>query len=98
MSVVIEMGSTTTYGTGAWQVSLPVTAKSAHTVILSMVLLNDSVAWYNGLAQNSYNGTTTKVNLIANIGTTGNLTVDSSNPFAWATGDKVVINGSYECA
>jgi hypothetical protein len=89
------MGSTTTYGSGPWNVSLPVNAHSINNAILSMVMLKMSTAWYNGLAQNSYNGTNTKVNLVSSSGTTG-IPVTSIQPFTWAEGDKIVINGSYE--
>jgi hypothetical protein len=74
---------------------LPVNAKSINNAILPMVMLRAGVAWYNGLAHNSYNGTNGFINLVASSGSAG-IPITSVQPFTWGTNDKIVINGSYE--
>lgn len=89
----ITMGSTTTYGTGGWIISLPVTANSA--VVESVV---GGSACYdvgvNRYARNIYCVTTTTVQFISEAGTF----VTPTSPFTWGTGDIFSGQFVYEAA
>jgi len=90
-------GSTTTFGSGEYKISLPVTARAISRAVLSLVMNNDGTRLYNSLAHNAY---TTSLSLDSDNVTlfwdTGVVTHNS--PFAWASGDWFIISGTYEAS
>jgi len=97
-SVVVTMGSTTTYGSGDWRVSLPVTAVNANAVQTGCMYLDAGIAWYNGIGSTTYGGSTTFITLIHNKGASAISGVTSTVPFTWGNGDKFEVTGTYEAA
>lgn len=90
----VVMGTTTTYGSGAWTFGLPVAAViGTDSAIDCSVFLRDISVGTRAL-RTAYMNTTT---LIAPCDSAGAL-VNSGAPWAWATGDIVSIAGTYEAA
>jgi hypothetical protein len=93
-------GTTTSGGSGAWEISLPFTAASADGVQLPVSILDQGIDWYQGLMNGSYGGFTTKSSILApstlSIGKSSGL--DATLPFTWGNNDYFVWNGSYEIA
>jgi hypothetical protein len=89
----ILMGSTTTFGAGDWRVSLPITAQNAFNVIANAMYLDNTVQWYEGSAFNSFTGSTTTLTMYYT-----NTTVSNIAPFTWASGDYLIITGTYEAS
>lgn len=89
-------GSTTTYGTGVYFFSLPVTASAASGTINTPL----GSAWaYDVSLTTGYTGvvianTTTRVAFQQNAGQAWGVTV----PFTWAAGDNFYAQGCYEAA
>lgn len=87
-SATVTMGSSTTYGTGIWSLSLPVTAariQSCGTMRLTQGSTNQSgtgaiISGALGAIRLQY--------------ATGS--VNSTNPYTWANGDQFYISGVYE--
>jgi hypothetical protein len=93
-------GSTTSAGTGHWNFSLPVTAYDANFTFTAAIL-DDSVAWYGGIGNGNYTGSTSSFAVII-PGTSASVTtwasVGNGGPFIWGTADNITISGSYEAA
>jgi hypothetical protein len=96
VSVKINMGATTTYGTGQWRVSLPVDAFSASSAILPTVFLDNGNSWFQGTSYTEYGGATSYVVPVWNRGLTGSAPADSQTPFTWGSTDSFSFAGSYE--
>lgn len=94
----ITMGSTTTYGSGQYKISLPVAAKTTQTQFCNSHIFDTSTGfrWF-GQAELSA-GTTAA--LLTYIGTADGSyrTISSNQPITLATGDKLSIWGTYEAA
>jgi hypothetical protein len=92
----IAMGSTTTFGTGEWYVSMPFTASHADGILMTATLLDNSTAWYNAILNGARAGFSHKsaVQYQTTGGTSDSLT--PTTPFTWASGDRFTWNGSYE--
>lgn len=93
--VSIHMGSTTTFGSGAWFVSMPVTGADSDIAIGSASATDDSggVRWVGSLHTND--------GLKAFIGNEGGVTSSSwrsTTPMTWATTDELHVVGTYEAA
>lgn len=95
-NITIVMGSTTTYGSGTWTLSLPVESVFTTTtyVNLGSVSMRDTSASANS----------TGVAILANQ-TTAQMVVGSSNafvsttaPWTWANGDTLSVTLNYEAA
>lgn len=95
-NITIVMGSTTTYGSGTWTLSLPVASVFTTTtyVNLGSVSMRDTSASANS----------TGVAILANQ-TTARMVVGSSNafvsttaPWTWANGDTLSVTLNYEAA
>jgi len=97
-SVFVTMGSTTTYGTGEWRISLPVTAASAKGVVVNLLALDSGAAWYHGLALSAWINSTTTIALVQSEGGSAISGFTSTNPMTWATNDEFFITGIYEAA
>ena len=95
----IAMGSTTTFGSGEWYVSMPFTAKHADAILLTATLLDNSSAWYNATMVGARAGFNNKAPMQYVNYTNGTASdVNATQPFTWANSDRFIWNGSYEIA
>jgi hypothetical protein len=94
----IAMGSTTTFGTGEWYVSMPFTASHADAILMTVTLLDNGSNWYNATMAGARAGFNHKAPMqYQNVaGTAGD--VNATGPFTWAASDRFIWNGSYEIA
>jgi len=94
----IVMGSTTTFGSGEWYVSMPFTASHADAILMTANLLDNGSAWYNATLNGARAGFNykTAIQYQATGGTAND--VNSTQPFTWANSDRFLWNGSYEIA
>jgi hypothetical protein len=94
----IAMGSTTTFGSGEWYVSMPFTASHADAILMSATLLDNGTAWYNATMLGARAGFNSRASIQYQTvgGTAGD--VNATAPFTWTTSDRFVWNGSYEIA
>jgi hypothetical protein len=94
----IVMGSTTTFGSGEWYVSMPFTASHADAILMSANLLDNGSAWYNALLNGARAGFNYKTAI--QYQSTGGTAEDvrSTQPFTWTNTDRFIWNGSYEIA
>ena len=95
-SIKLVMGSTTTYGSGNWTLTLPATPvnkgrQSANAVYWD----NSATAIYGGWLYWS----STSSGSLNYPGTSGLFTqTGAGNPFVFATSDEIVVTGVYEAA
>lgn len=89
--VTLTAGSTTTFGTGTWTFSLPVTAVSG-TPVLGGCYLSDSGSPYPGVTRQA---STTEAWAVTAL--PGGF-ADATTPFAWGSGDTLRLQGTYEIA
>jgi hypothetical protein len=94
----IAMGSTTTFGSGEWYVSMPFTASHADAILMTATLLDNGTAWYNATVVGARAGFNYKapIQYQTTGGTAGD--VNATGPFTWTTSDRFIWNGSYEIA
>jgi hypothetical protein len=94
----IVMGSTTTFGTGEWYVSMPFTASHADAILMTANLLDNGSAWYNATLNGARAGFNFKTAI--QYQSTGGTALDvrSNQPFTWANTDRFIWNGSFEIA
>jgi hypothetical protein len=94
----IAMGSTTTFGTGEWYVSMPFTASNADAILMSANLLDNGSGWYNAMVAGARAGFNHKAPIQYQTagGTAGD--INATAPFTWASTDRFMWNGSYEIA
>jgi hypothetical protein len=93
-------GSTTSPGSGHWNFSLPVEAHNSNFEF-SASILDDGNAWYGGIGNGNYVGSTTLFAVITPSPTsssTGWVPVGNGGPFTWGAADNITISGSYEAA
>ena len=90
------MGTTTTYGSGSWRISLPVAAFAAYSAIFPTTFLDNGINWFQGISFTEYGGSTSYVTSLWDRGSSGNSAVDSSIPFTWGSTDALSFSGSYE--
>jgi hypothetical protein len=94
----IVMGSTTTFGSGEWYVSMPFTASHADAILMTANLLDNGSAWYNALLNGARAGFNFKTAIqYQSTGGTA-LDVNATQPFTWANSDRFLWNGSFEIA
>ncbi len=93
-------GSTTSPGDGHWNFSLPFAAQNPNFTF-SAAILDNGNAWYGGIGNGNYTGSTSSFAVII-PGTSASVTtwatVGNGGPFIWTTGDNIVISGTYEAA
>jgi hypothetical protein len=95
----IAMGSTTTFGSGEWYVSMPFTASHADAILMTVTLLDNGTAWYNATMAGARAGFNHKAPIqYQNISNGTANDVNSTQPFTWASTDRFIWNGSYEIA
>ena len=94
----IAMGSTTTFGSGEWYVSMPFTASHADGILMTATLLDNNTAWYNAILNGARAGFNHKSAIQYQVvgGTADSIT--PTTPFTWTTSDRFTWNGSYEIA
>jgi hypothetical protein len=94
----IAMGSTTTFGTGEWYVSMPFTASHADAILMTVTLLDNGSGWYNATMAGARAGFNHKAPIqYQSAGGTAN-DIYPTQPFTWASTDRFIWNGSYEIA
>jgi hypothetical protein len=92
----IVMGSTTTFGSGEWYVSMPFTASNADSILMTANLLDNGSAWYNAVLNGARAGFNYKTPIqYQAVGGTAN-DVNATQPFTWANSDRFLWNGTYE--
>lgn len=99
-SLKFVFGSTTSPGAGHWNFSLPVTAYDSNFTF-SAAILDDTVAWYGGIGNGNYTGSTSNFAVIipgTNASVTTWAVVGNGGPFIWTANDNITISGSYEAA
>lgn len=92
--VSIVMGSTTTYGSGAWSIAPPVPALVSRLTIQGLIRDTSANAYYPIR-------TLTSGGALACDGTTAGgpvRSVAATVPFTWATNDELILSGTYEAA
>jgi hypothetical protein len=93
----IVAGSTTTYGSGSYRVSLPVTAFGSEWVQgFTVGILDSGVAWYTnyyGQGQRSGLSSSFEANLMSNQADWTN-----TSPFTFGNGDTFQVQGRYRVA
>ena len=97
----LQIGSTTDVtGSTAWRLSLPVTSVAAPSIIANATYLDNGTAYYTGVANNEYAGSTTYVSALCLVSpVTGALApVNATQPFTWVAGDNLLITGTYQAA
>jgi hypothetical protein len=92
--VNVTAGSTTTYGSGNYTLSLPVNAETTLRQLLQADLLDVTNQHYTGKA--ILNGTTTTEEILVGSNATGPTNWSPTAPFTFGTGDRLVISGLYE--
>jgi len=93
-------GSTTSPGSGHWNFGLPVAAQNANFTFAAAIL-DSGVAWYGGIGNGNYTGSTTSfaVNVTSpNAAVSTWVVVGNGGPFSWGSADNITISGSYEAA
>jgi hypothetical protein len=96
VSVKITMGTTTTYGSGTWRISLPVNAFSTSSVIFPTLFIDNGFNRFQGSSNTEYGGSTTYVTPVWDKGISGSTAVNSAIPFTWGSADSFLFGGSYE--
>ena len=96
--IVLTMGGSTTYGTGTYSLSLPVTAGSGVGRQLIVGNARDDSAGGDFVTYGIITGGSTTVSLRALPGTAGNAlaNMNPTTPFTWASADSLTICGVYE--
>ncbi|MEE1813709.1 hypothetical protein PUR59_01465 [Streptomyces sp. SP18ES09] len=93
----LTMGSTTTYGTGAWSVTLPFTAAgSSGSRIGTAQALGASRFAGQVVISSGANGTSAFFPASSSVSNLSSAA--SAVPFAWASGNELRITGTYESA
>lgn len=93
----LGIGSTTTFGSGTWQLTLPVTgARPANFALNGWAAYLDAstATWYNGTT--TYTLFDTQCSMRWNAGAYGD--VAATSPFTWASGDTLEVRLAYEAA
>lgn len=92
--IQVTMGSTTTYGTGNWNLTLPVAPAGLSTfATLGGASGYDSSASSAFMLMPIFNGGSTFI--LINPSSAG---TSATSPFTWASGDILSISGTYEAA
>ena len=90
----ITFGSTSTFGSGLWFISLPV-ARAAGGVVRADFFYEDASA-SNRYRGYNYGGTTTTLGIAYDDGGAVAIAVTPILPFTWTTSDFIEVSGTYE--
>jgi hypothetical protein len=98
--VKLNPGSTTTFGSGAFQFSLPFSASSPDGIQFPCSILNNGFAWYQATVNGTYSGDVNKSAIIAlsSGGVNSSEAVTATHPITFGVSDSLQFNGSYEIA
>jgi hypothetical protein len=94
----LVIGSTSTFGTGEWYVSMPFDAVDADTIQIAVSILDNGTAWYNAVLNGARAGFNYKAPLQYQGGAGTALDVNATQPFTWTNSDRFLWNGSFEIA
>jgi hypothetical protein len=95
----VAMGSSTTFGSGEWYISMPFTASNADAILMTATLLDNGSAWYNATMAGARAGFNYKAPMqYVNITNGTASDVNATQPFTWANTDRFLWNGSFEIA
>jgi hypothetical protein len=94
----VVMGSSTTYGSGAWYISLPVSASTAYTIIMPATMLDNGTNWYSATVNGGRLGSTSRSEIQWQNTSGVAVSITSTVPFTWGSTDEFEFNGSYEIA
>lgn len=93
----VVMGTTTSYGSGAWTITVPVTPLNKGRVPLNVLMADLSAGTlYQGLCYILNTATGTLVRISATTG--AQTAINATSPFTWASTDELVVSGTYEAA
>ncbi|MBD0707400.1 MULTISPECIES: hypothetical protein [unclassified Streptomyces] len=98
VQIDLTMGSTTTYGTGAWSLTLPVTAAAAAGSRIGSAQALGGASRYQGQIVISPGAGGTAAFFPASATVSNLSSVAGGVPFAWAAGNELRITGTYEAA
>lgn len=93
-TVKITFGSTSTFGSGAWFLSLPV-ARASGGVVRADFFFEDASTSNRSRGYN-YAGTTTTLGIAYDDGTAVAAAVTPTAPFTWTTSDSIEVVATYE--
>jgi hypothetical protein len=96
-SLDVTMGSTTTFGSGTWQFSLPVAARIAGSSFGFFGTAHDASSGNDYPIAFQQNAASTIAGRVWS-GTAAFQAVNATNPFTWASGDAFSVSGVYEAA
>lgn len=97
--VSIAFGSTTTYGSGGWRFSLPLSAKNTAGINYFGVahLRNTGISNHERIAQIAPSVSQTDIRLFIQMDdNTNNFNLDATYPFTWGNGDFIGFQITYE--
>ncbi|MCX4576520.1 hypothetical protein OHB41_25775 [Streptomyces sp. NBC_01571] len=90
------MGSTSTYGTGSWNITIPFPSATKSTTGNALLRFFDSSAGANYVGVGQVGSNDTAARFFAQSGSTANIA--TGVPFAWAASDEFRVTGTYEAA
>lgn len=96
-SITLTAGSTTSFGSGTWALTLPATTVELPRVFQG-IADDISAGLYPILGVVQSSGTTIDVRRDPSTAGSNMQAVNASQPFAWASGDRLNISGIYETA
>jgi hypothetical protein len=99
ITYIITMGSTTTYGSGTWQLGLPATARLLAGQLEGRAI-DSSGSTTQGYAVTCDLTNTSLISLRCSPTVAGNVdrVLTSTQPFTWAVNDVLTVTGRYEAA
>ena len=96
-TITLEMGSTTTFGTGEYRFSLPFALNySRQSLICQARIFDSGVRWYNGIIGDTADPNTTTTITLYQPDTTDGTQVGATYPMTFANGDGIYIQGLYK--
>ena len=96
-AIVITAGSTTTFGTGQWRLTLPVAAR--RRAVFDVYYFDSSAGTtFRGIMEVAAGATLATISCEPTTAAAAYRNTNLNNPFAWATGDILSVRGSYEAA
>ena len=98
--ISFSAGSTTTFGSGNWSFSLPITAKSAGFMYFGIAHIRKyQTSNYERVARITPSASATTVNSFGDPTPGSNsLYINSTTPFTWGSGDTLDLEITYEVA
>jgi hypothetical protein len=92
VDIFVQMGGSTTFGSGTWSWALPVTAADTNGQVLNAYLLDNGSNGYHRPALVA----STTVLTIADV--PSGLGINPTTPFTWVSGDEIRISGFFVAA